>query len=45
MKILPLTTKKALNKAFLKQRPLRAEMDLFKQNLITLLSKIDEIER
>jgi len=37
--------KQALNKAFLKQRPLRSEIDLFKKNLIHLLGKIDEIER
>ncbi|MEY5047667.1 MAG: hypothetical protein RLZZ175_1026 [Bacteroidota bacterium] len=45
MKLLLKTPQKALNKAFLKQRPLRADMDLFKTNLITLLNKIDEIER
>src|SRR4051812_7305390 len=39
------TPKKALNKAFLKQRPLRSDIDLFKINLKRLLSKIDEIER
>ena len=37
--------KRALNKAFLKQRPLRSEIDLFKNNLIRLLGNIDEIER
>jgi hypothetical protein len=37
--------KKALNKDFFKQRPLRSEIDLFKGNLINLLDKIDEIER
>ena len=36
--------KKALNKGYFKQRPLRSEIDLFKGNLVTLLSKIDEIE-
>jgi hypothetical protein len=45
MKLLLQTPKKSLNKAFLKQRPLRADMDLFKTNLITLLDKINEIER
>lgn len=39
------TPKQTLNKAFLKQRPLRKEIDLFKTNLIRLLGKIDEIER
>ncbi len=36
---------KAFDAAFLKHRPLRSEMDLFKNNLIRLLGKIDEIER
>jgi len=34
----------SLNKAFLKQRPLRGEINLFKENLIRLLGKVDEIE-
>ncbi len=45
MKLKKLQPKQSLNKAFLKQRPLRTEIDLFKINLITLLGKIDEIER
>ncbi|MBI5219826.1 MAG: Eco57I restriction-modification methylase domain-containing protein [Bacteroidia bacterium] len=45
MRIEPIVPKKALNKAFLKQKPLRSEIDLFKENLINLLTKIDEIER
>jgi hypothetical protein len=45
MKLNIYTPKKALNKAFLKQRPLRSEIDLFKANLIKLLGKVDEIER
>jgi len=45
MKFTPLSPKKSLNKAFLRQRPTRQEMDTFKQNLIRLLGKIDEIER
>jgi hypothetical protein len=45
MKLKLLQPKQALNKAFLKQRPLRGDIDLFKTNLINLLSKIDEIER
>ena len=39
------TPKQSLNKAFLKQRPLRSEIDLFKDNLTKLLGNIDEIER
>ena len=35
----------ALNKAFLKVKPNRNEIELFKANLIKLLGKIDEIER
>ncbi|MDO9154100.1 MAG: hypothetical protein Q7U47_10420 [Paludibacter sp.] len=45
MKFTPLAPKKSLNKAFLRQRPTRQEIDTFKQNLIRLLGKIDEIER
>ena len=45
MKILKQSPKKSLNKAFLKQRPLRSEIELFKNNLIRLLDKVDEIER
>ena len=40
LKFSKITPKKALNKAFLKVRPLRSEMDLFKLNLITLLDKV-----
>ena len=36
--------KQTLNPAFRRQRPGRTEIDLFKQNLRTLLSKIDESE-
>lgn len=45
MKIIKTNPKKSLNKAFLKQRPLRSEMDVFKTNLITLLDKISVIEK
>lgn len=45
MKFIPFSPKKSLNKAFLRQRPTRQEIDTFKQNLIRLLGKIDEIER
>ena len=45
MKLVIQTPKRTLNKAFLKQRPLRSEIDLFKANLLRLLGKIDEIER
>lgn len=45
LKFTQLTPKKALNKAFLKVRPLRSEIDLFKANLITLLGKVNEVER
>ena len=45
MKFILQTPKQTLNKAFLKQRPLRSEIDLFKSNLIRLLGKVDEIER
>ena len=45
MKLIPQKPKLTLNKAFLKLRPLRTEVDLFKSNLIRLLGKVDEIER
>ncbi len=45
LKLIKITPKKALNKAYLKVRPLRSEIDLFKANLITLLSKVNEVER
>ena len=45
MKIIPLSPKKSINKALLKIRPLRSDINLFNINLIKLLSKIDEIER
>lgn len=38
------TPRKSLNKAFLKLRPNRLEIEKFKTNLKRLLSKIDEIE-
>ncbi len=44
MKLIPQSPKKAL-KAFLKQKPLRSEIDLFKSNLIILLDKISVIEK
>ncbi len=44
LKLSKITPKKALNKAFLKVRPLRSEMDLFKLNLITLLDKVKNEE-
>ncbi|MCX6149006.1 MAG: Eco57I restriction-modification methylase domain-containing protein [Ignavibacteriales bacterium] len=43
MKLATHTPKKAL-KAFLKQKPLRSEIDLFKTNLIALLARISAIE-
>lgn len=45
MKLKTQTPKKVLNKAFLKQRPLRSEIETFKYNLLKLLNNIDEIER
>lgn len=44
MKLVPQSPKKAL-KAFLKQKPLRSEIDIFKSNLIALLDKISIIEK
>jgi len=45
MKINRLNPRKALNKAFLKVKPSRTEIENFKANLIKLIGKIDEIER
>ena len=45
IKIIKVNPKKSLNKAFLKQRPLRSEIELFKSNLIRLIDNVDEIER
>ncbi len=45
MNIIPVNPRKSLNKAFLKQKPRRSEIELFKANLIVLLDHIDEIER
>lgn len=43
LRLLPQPPKKAL-KAFLKQKPLRSEMDVFKANLILLLNKLNLVE-
>jgi len=45
MKIALQLPKESINKAFLKHRPLRSEIDKFRNNLIILSDKIDEIER
>ncbi|MEJ7676953.1 MAG: hypothetical protein WKG06_03580 [Segetibacter sp.] len=44
MKFIQQSPKKAL-KAFLKQKPLRSEIDIFKSNLIALLDKISVMEK
>jgi adenine-specific DNA-methyltransferase len=44
MKLILQSPQKAL-KAFVKQKPLRSEMDLFKANLIELLNQISTIEK
>jgi adenine-specific DNA-methyltransferase len=43
--ILQKQSPKKVLKAFLKQKPLRRDIDLFKANLQNLLGKVDEIER
>ena len=45
MKLICSNPKQSLNKAYLKQRITRNEIELFKTNLITLLNKIKEIEQ
>ncbi len=44
MKLITQSPKKAL-KAFLKQKPLRSDIDAFKSHLIDLLDKISTIEK
>lgn len=44
MKLIVNTPKRALNKAFLKQRPLRSQINLFKQELIAVLDHTDQSE-
>lgn len=44
MKLITQSPKRALNKAFLKQRPLRSQIDLFKNELIALIDHIDDHE-
>jgi hypothetical protein len=44
MKVKQLKPKNALNSAFLKVKPGRAEIERFKTNLIQLLDSIDESE-
>ena len=39
------TPKQALNPAFLKQKPDRKEIELFKQEFISLLDKINDTNR
>ncbi|MDP2889587.1 MAG: hypothetical protein Q8P34_11595 [Bacteroidota bacterium] len=44
MKLIPQSPKKEL-KPFLKQKPLRSDIDAFKSHLIDLLDKISTIEK
>jgi hypothetical protein len=44
MQLTLLSPRKALNKAFLKVKPSRSEIELFKKNLIGLLDGLDETE-
>lgn len=44
MHLPPLTPRKSLNKAYLKVKPSRAGIDMFKKNLIGLLDGLDESE-
>ncbi|HQQ20715.1 MAG TPA: hypothetical protein PK471_02285, partial [Bacteroidales bacterium] len=45
MKIKLNNPKQSLGKQFIKLRPLRNEIELFKKNLIRLFDNVDEIER
>ena len=44
MEIKKLKPRKALNKAFLKVKPIRAEIEGFKTNLIQLLDRTNDTE-
>ena len=44
MELKQLKPRIALNKAFLKVKPNRPEIELFKKNLISLIDNIDEFE-
>jgi len=44
MKPIPISPRKSLNKAYLKVKPSRQEIELFKKNLIGLLDKLDTTE-
>jgi adenine-specific DNA-methyltransferase len=44
LNITPLKPRKALNKAFLKVKPLRSDIEKFKANLIQLLDRINDAE-
>ena len=44
MKLNELKPRQALNKAFLKVKPNRSEIEIFKTNLIQLLDRIDNAE-
>lgn len=45
MKLISITPKRALNKAYLQQRPLRSEIENFKKNLKLLLEKLQLIDQ
>lgn len=44
MKLTPILVKQSLNKAYLKEKPLRASIELFKKNLLSYLDGINEQE-
>ncbi|MEI7501561.1 MAG: DNA methyltransferase, partial [Bacteroidota bacterium] len=44
MQLIPISPRKSLNKAWLKVKPARSEIEVFKKNLIRLLDGIDESE-
>ena len=44
MQVTLLSPRKSLNKAYLKVKPTRSEIELFKKNLIGLLDGLDESE-
>lgn len=44
IKLTPSTPRKALNKAYLKVKPSRTQIEAFKKNLIGLVDGLDESE-
>ena len=44
MQVCPLTLRKSVNKAYLKVKPERSQIETFKKNILSLYDQIDESE-